>query len=545
MFKLVVIAGPNRGTSYLISAEGLTVGRQTGNTVVLPSSKISKQHCTISLQGESLVLKDLGSSNGTFVNGILTKLRKINVGDRIAVGEYVLEVTSALPTSKAETPAAAGFGNLMQFPNQMPGQLAPGTLGSSGGTSGGTSSGINLPPKDLKGKIIWYFENQFMPTFYNLNKKYEWKVICLGMFGLFTLGNLLITVYPLLEASQATIVKETGRRAQFMAKQVAERNAPYLAAKAETKTEIGSIETAEGVQVAVLLDLDSRILAPALKMNQYLSSGPESKIAVNARNLFREGKETGFWLETDSSLVVAVEPVKVLSPTMGRNITIAMALVSIDTSQFKPDLGEMGVVYSQTLILTGIMGGLILLIIYYLTLKPFFVLNEDLDKVLKGDIAQLSHDYKIPELNPLWEILNAAVQRIPKGNSSTQDAFGAGPLISVDEYVGPAKLLGNAFKAGLIVFDGDKKIAYINSIFEEMSGIRSEGALGHDMSEVARDQAMGAFTSDVLGRANPGDEGISEDFEISGNPYKIYVTAYGSVGGLPRCYLMMALKPEE
>src|SRR4029077_7609172 len=101
----------------------------------------------------------------------------------------------------------------------------------------------------------------------------------------------------------------------------------------------------------MLVDLDNRILAPASKLNQYLSSGPEGVVAVKARDQFRKSRATGFWIEADSSTVVAVEPVKILNPQIGRNVTVGMAVVSIDTSISTLHLGEIGVIYSQSFIL--------------------------------------------------------------------------------------------------------------------------------------------------------------------------------------------------
>lgn len=68
MYKLTVISGPNRGTSYALQDGGeLTIGRQSENSIVLNSSKVSKKHCTVQMSSGDVIIKDLGSSNGTFV----------------------------------------------------------------------------------------------------------------------------------------------------------------------------------------------------------------------------------------------------------------------------------------------------------------------------------------------------------------------------------------------------------------------------------------------------------------------------------------------
>ena len=546
MYKLTVISGPNQGTTYAVQEGELAIGRQAGNAVVLPSSKVSKIHCTLTVTGDDVVLKDQGSSNGTFVNGTLTKLRKIKEGDRLSVGEYVFELSKQVKKAAKPLPLPKKMRSQFQMAPAMGGRQGgfPGTSGMSGipGMGGGPEMRQpEGPPSDLRGKIIWAFDHQFMPIFYSLNFKYEWRGIAIAMFLVFSLINLTVTVYPLLESGHQAVIKEIGRRALFMAKQIAEQNAPFLANRMETKTDIGIIETADGVRTAMLVDLDNRIIAPASKLNQYLTSGPEGATAVKARDLFRAGRETGYWVEGDETTLIAVEPVKVLSTSAGRNVIVAMAIVSIDSSLATPEIGELGVVYSEILAITAMILGVIFLILYRMTLKPFQVLNEDIDKALKGDINQVTHEFKLEELNPLWDIINSAIQRVSKSNSSEN----SGDLTeSSDVFIGPMRMVGNLVKFGFLVFDSEKKIIFINPIFEEMSGIRSDGAVGQDISTVARDQAMGSMTNDLFGRVSAGGEEVTEDFDFSGVACKIHMAAFGSAGNSPKCFVMAAVRIE-
>ncbi len=543
MYKLTVIAGSNRGSTFAVGDGQLSIGRQAGNTIVLPSSKVSKKHCVVELIHQEVIVKDLESSNGTFVNGALIQTRKIKSGDHISVGEFVFELV--LTVENKNIPSLAGLGNFVHFPSQDQKFIDSPILTGIDGNGIGLIS-HDQPPSDIKGKILWAFEYRLMPLFYSLIYKHEWNIVCIFLFSIFVLGNLVITVYPLLESNKISIIKETKRRARFMARQIADQNSPYLAARAETKTEIGLAENAEGVRVALLVSMDNRILAPGSKLNQYLTSGIEAVIAVKARNRFESGQEVGFSTETDSDLIVAVEPVKVTSPVLGKNIVVAMAIVSIDTTLSTPDIGEIGVVYSEALILTSILGGIILLILYRITLKPLEVLNEDMDKALKGNLSQVTQDFKFYELNPLWEIINSAIQRISNSESSGLNGLGISQDASqiVAEFVGPLSMIGNNMKNSFAVFNGDKKIVFLNSSFEELTGIRNDGAVGQEIIEVARDQAMGAFAQDILSRAKPGDEGVSEDFDFSGTTYKVTVAAFGVSAGVAKCFVLIVSQLE-
>jgi len=62
------------------------LGRSEDNEICLPSSKVSKRHALIIVKGSQAAIVDLGSSNGTFVNGILIKKQRLQFEDLISIG---------------------------------------------------------------------------------------------------------------------------------------------------------------------------------------------------------------------------------------------------------------------------------------------------------------------------------------------------------------------------------------------------------------------------------------------------------------------------
>ena len=536
MYKLTIVSGPNRGQSFSINDGENSVGRVDSNAVMLKSSKISKKHCVLVASDGELVLRDNGSSNGTFVNGVLTKEKKVKHGDRISVGEYVLEVVQPL-----ERPVvlSQGFGGVVvPFPGGAPASYQH----QAGAASAGASEVSNAPviPTDLKGKALYYFEQFVMPIFYNMNFRTQWRMIAIGVFGAFVITNLVLSVQPLLEQSHKAVINEVKRRATFMARQIAERNGPALAAQAESKTDIGSIENASGVHLAVLTDLENRIIAPPAQSNSYLAAGPEALFATKAREAFRNGLEAGL-VQATPDLVIAAEPVKVLNPAQARNTTVAMAIVSIDTTLITMGMGELGMVYSETMVVTVLLAILTLMILYRLTLKPLEILSDDVDRALKGDLSQVTHEYQIEELNPLWDLLNSTIQRISRNSGEGVSNGGGSTQFNIDEFSGPFRMLGEVAKFGIVVCDSNRKIVAMNPVFEEISGIRAEGALGQELPAVARDQAFIAMTNDLFDRVPPGGEGASEDFDFSGVTYKVHVAVAGSPGSI-KCYFLVAVK---
>ena len=69
MPRLVVLSEGLTGRSHELKAERTTIGRVEDNTFQIPDSSVSSHHCEILLKGSEVVVKDLNSTNGTFING--------------------------------------------------------------------------------------------------------------------------------------------------------------------------------------------------------------------------------------------------------------------------------------------------------------------------------------------------------------------------------------------------------------------------------------------------------------------------------------------
>lgn len=90
---LKIVQGPKELGRLLELGRGrFSLGRNPDNQFVLAGEKVSKRHCEFALEGERLFVKDLGSSNGLFVNGDRVLEAYLKRGDHIQIGEYILEV---------------------------------------------------------------------------------------------------------------------------------------------------------------------------------------------------------------------------------------------------------------------------------------------------------------------------------------------------------------------------------------------------------------------------------------------------------------------
>jgi transcriptional regulator with GAF, ATPase, and Fis domain len=86
--KLLAISGPLRKSVFSLSAQ-LAIGRDTRNSIRIEDQAVSPHHCVIESHDGKVILTDLASHFGTFVNGIPVKDRELKSGDQIAVGNSV------------------------------------------------------------------------------------------------------------------------------------------------------------------------------------------------------------------------------------------------------------------------------------------------------------------------------------------------------------------------------------------------------------------------------------------------------------------------
>ena len=94
MPKLTVLTAGIEPSSFQLKEETPSVGRVDGNGIVLPHQSISERHPEVVLQGEDVYVRDLGSTNGTYIEGNKGSESPPQPGEVLAFGEVELLASS-------------------------------------------------------------------------------------------------------------------------------------------------------------------------------------------------------------------------------------------------------------------------------------------------------------------------------------------------------------------------------------------------------------------------------------------------------------------
>ena len=105
MPKIYIMNGPDKGRSFEVDEVTVFIGRAPDNEVAIHDSSVSRKHLKIVKRGEKYYLTDLGSKNGTFIDGMRVNLGKeyeVREGIPIAVGKTFLSVGKTYPSDVLE-----------------------------------------------------------------------------------------------------------------------------------------------------------------------------------------------------------------------------------------------------------------------------------------------------------------------------------------------------------------------------------------------------------------------------------------------------------
>jgi pSer/pThr/pTyr-binding forkhead associated (FHA) protein len=106
---LHLVKGNPKGKQVEVPEGALTIGRAEESSLIIASTRVSRNHCEIVNDGRTLTLRDKGSANGSYVNGKRVDEQRLKAGDRVQIGPltFLVEVDGRRESAPEAAPKPA------------------------------------------------------------------------------------------------------------------------------------------------------------------------------------------------------------------------------------------------------------------------------------------------------------------------------------------------------------------------------------------------------------------------------------------------------
>ena len=93
IFQLTMRSGPTPGKVFPLEKQEILLGRDLANEIAISDPEVSRRHARFLMQEDNVIIEDLGSTNGTFLNGQrIASPQQLRAGDVVTLGENIVMV---------------------------------------------------------------------------------------------------------------------------------------------------------------------------------------------------------------------------------------------------------------------------------------------------------------------------------------------------------------------------------------------------------------------------------------------------------------------
>ncbi|MEZ0392378.1 MAG: FHA domain-containing protein [Pseudobdellovibrionaceae bacterium] len=521
MWALRILNGPQAGQIYVLKTGKNKIGRAATSDLQINSAGVSKDHLEIQLAGDIVLIKDLNSSNGTFLNGVRIQAGALKVGDKVNLNQIFFDLIRAasshpVPAPAAMATAAANSENaLVPFPQGAPPESAP-------------AASFKTPLR-IQEKIDRYLHEVFLPGVYRLVEVFQFRSVMMGFAIVFIFMVTLLSLFPMNQITSESIKTESRRRAQTVARALANSNEKAVRSGDLSSYSADLVLRDEGITHVYIISKDGSILAP-----------PEM-VGLTAKEIVGfvasiKGQNREFSAVLGNGKIAASAPISVFDPDVQQNVAKAHAVVVYDTGSLKFDDGRALGLFVQVLTIALILGIGLFLLMYKLIEYPFRRLHSELDLALREGRDHAQIDLKFPLFQQLMISINSLLTR-------SQEGRGAGPASSAatrdEEWSNLLQLFGYP---GLLL-SKDLQILTLNEAFESLTGAQRHLVQGQTIAYLP-DQALQKNIEELVKSAHNNTHILHSDkLDISGHLFQLQCQAI-TVAGEARYYLI-GISPVE
>ncbi len=518
MLALKILTGHQMGKVIHLKDGVSVLGRSPECDIIIANTNVSKKHASIERKGELIILKDLKSTNGCYINGVKIQESKVYVGDKLSFHDTVAEVIEEKKGALA----------LFQKQNE---------LASNSDVTQDLALHIDdsdliqpydAPVDQFRKKTNHYFENTVLPGIYKLTEYMDFQWVVGLFFILVVVLSTSLSVIPLLKILRSSIEESSLRNVQNIVKEIVSQNKDPLFKQLFSAIDLDSTYQKQGVVQAYITDIRGEIVAPA----RYAGKTPN----INAFHKGRKLADDRTFIEFISSKnILAVEAFKYYDPKKSIESTRYYAMVLYDVDTRMMDFNRTLSLFVQTLSLSLIVALILYFFVSRLISYPLRVLNRQVDLFLRTGNAQLETKLKFPILQKLYSNLNSALNRqnTTNGeNEATYDYDRTREMQNVVELVGYAAI---AIRAS------DDVIMASNPRFDEVTHlININGTSVFNITDQSLRKNLQSLIEQI--KLTP-DDVVNDNLEFNGDSYKIAMQAIYGMKDIS--YYIVSLIPQE
>lgn len=514
MWALRILNGPLAGQVFPLKSGKNRLGRGATCQIQITSPGISKEHLEIQVFPDKVMVTDLRSSNGTFLNGVRIQNAIARMGDKLSADKILFDIVLAQGAQPKAVPTVQPL-----FQPHMPAMPQP-----------QVEAPISAPTVSFNfDKIKHYIDHVVMPGLYRLPEVFEFRTVIMGFSVVFVLLVTLLSLLPMNQITSESIKTESRRRALTVARALANANEKSIRQGDLSSYSTDIVLREEGIDEVYILSKDGTILSPPERSGS-LVKGDIAGFFNGFRGQTREASG-----EIGSGHIAASVPIVVFDPDLQQNVAKAYAVVVYNTGSLKFDDGRALGLFVQMLAIALSVGGLMFFFLYKLIEYPFIRLTEELDSALREgrDHAQVA--IKFPLVQNLLVSVNSLLTRVLNGGQGNALM----PTFSQQEAINILSLVG--YPSMLLSRDGS--ILGVNSGFESLTGVSSMNVQGQAL-QFLPDQALQKNIEGLIASARIQTQSVQSDrLDISGHPFDIHCQALG-VGGEAQ-YFLVTVTPDE
>lgn len=545
MWALRILTGPQAGQIVELKMGRNLIGRAPHCSIKLASPGVSKEHTDLTVYNDKIVVTDLKSSNGTYLNGIRVQNGLMRLGDKLGIHEILVDIIPAPEARPSKTESRVNVpssampyygGAAPQMPQeemyQMP-QPMGAVLGANPGPAPAHAPAYQQGGlKGLLDKVNDYLDRVALPGVYKLPQLVELKMVLLGFVVLFIFSTTLLSMIPMVQITRASITAESKRRAASIARTVATLNQSALLQNSYSSLSTNAAEAEDGVkQVLIVQQSDGMILAPATRAG----TTPDLPFVHSARREMRSQT-----VEVDSSTIGASFPIGLFDPNTGEQTVKAHAIVLYDIGSLAFDDGRAISLFMQTLVISSLVGLLIYFFMYKLIEYPIVTLNAQLDIAMREKKDNTEVNFMFPPLQALIGNVNSLLSRYLHGDKDG-GAPGAAGFVNKD---GEAENLVQIVGYPCIAVSREGRIIACNPGFIQVSRAEAEQLQGQMFTAIP-DLALQKNLEGLLLRSRQSPGSIHNDhLEFSGHLCVLSCQAISSNGQEPD-YFVVTVSPTE